>query len=165
MTADGSGDDKIQPEHTKGYSFAGAAPMELGADGKDEKKDETADEKERESESETDSEEEEFESDGEPDEKQKVKTLSEALPAGYKTTASLPALDASLVGKSVVFKWNVIGWANGVVTEMRRGKRASKYNFEITYPPDVVYPHKLGHAQYSTSNESAVGAWCVIVRE
>lgn len=159
MTADGSEDGKVQPEHTKNYSFAGA-PMPLGDDGKAEKKEEGED---NDSDNDEDSEADEYESDDEPDPETKVKSLADAVPAGWKVTAELPAMGTALVGKSVVFKWNVIGWANGVVSKLRRGRDARKYNFEIAYPPDIVYPHKLTHAGYSTNNAAPAGAWCVIV--
>jgi hypothetical protein len=156
MSANGVDDDKIQPEHTRNYTFTGQAAMDV--DGKDEKKKD-----EEESETDSDSDVDELESD-EPDEETKVKSLSDAVPAGWKT-ASLPPMDEKLVGQNVVFKWSVIGWAKGVVSCIRQGRKASKFNFEITYPPDVTYPHKLGHSTYSTSDAALVGAWCVLVPE
>jgi hypothetical protein len=163
MTADGSGDEKIQPEHTRSYSFAGD-PMLVGDDAKDEKKGEMKEEgDESGNESDADSEVEDAESDDEADPETRVKSIQEAVPPGWKLSAVAPAINDTLVGTSVVFKWNVIGWANGVVSKMRTGRKGRKYNFEITYPPDVVYPHKLSQAQHTSNNAAPAGAWCVIV--
>lgn len=168
MTADGSDDNVIQPEHTQNYSFAEVEvkaalnAMELGADG-EERKLENVDDDDNDDKL-SDSEADEFESDDEPDEESKVKSLTDALPADWEVSEDQPALDDSLVGKSILFKWN-IGWSRGVVTLRRKGKKAAKFNFEVTYEPDVIYPHMLDLERYRTRDDCEIGGWCVIVEK
>lgn len=161
MTADGTNDSKIQPEHTISYSFAGApaavpekkaAAMDEGSDSTDTLTDDSGSERE------------EFDSDDDADEKKPPATLAQALPDGWRVSPVPPAIDKELIGRQVLFKWNGIGWAHGVVSAMRKGQKAKKYNFEITYDPgDLVYPHKLAHSGYTTQDSAAAGGWCVLV--
>ena len=96
-------------------------------------------------------------------------TIAEVTPSGSLARPQCPALDSSLVGNCIAFKWN-IGWEQGKVrcqlsAEHRQKKKTSKIiptaNYEVFFV-DATGPNEctLNQNTYSCDSSASIGSWC-----
>jgi hypothetical protein len=126
-------------------------------DDKDEKK-EKDDEEEDEGEDDDDEVEEPEEDDDELDKDIAPVSFKEALPPGAEVIASAPALTKQLVGKRIVFHFNV-GWVVGRVKKFYPKLREGVYNYQVSYADGIREQHiradLYGHAASDSAPQSA----------
>ena len=168
MSADGSGDHRIQPEGVQGrYTFERLDPAELGANEQSIEHEDDAVSPAAEAAAAEDSVEElpadeveaaDFgfeDATDQDDDDESVELItfeqmvSDALRDGeqWRFIPAAPLLDASLVGKYVAVRVSDVGWCAGKVSG-RSAHGTKSYNFKVTYDAEDVAQHLFSAAEY-----------------
>lgn len=185
LTADGSGDDRV---HLPGGIELGDLPPSLalsnddepsaiglgegkraGGEGKEEKKEQKGESKvtqENADNQKHDEDELDLDEEDDPDEGLVEVALRDAIPDGWEVAPLPPDLDKTLIGKKIVLRWNVTGWAVAIVKRFySRPKGAAGYNFELRYQVGGGLVDTLLHAKHYTVRDGMpAGSWCVIAK-
>lgn len=166
--------EKDEKKPTKKRSKSSVAARAKGGDGKEERekrggegkdqKDDTDGTADDEADEKSDDEEEPddqlFDSDDdgwlEPD--IHPQTLAEALPSGASVSYKAPTIDRSLVGRQILFNFN-LGWTLGRVKKFHSKLFQKTYNFDVSYV-DGVRPHLLTAESYG--HKATLSSWVVL---
>jgi len=99
-----------------------------------------------------------------PDENLIEVRLRDAIPEGLEVVPLPPDLDKSFVGKKVVQRWNVTGWATATVKRFySRPKGPAGFNFELRYQAGGEFVDTVLTARtYTVRDGMPAGSWCMI---
>jgi hypothetical protein len=103
-----------------------------------------------------------------PDDEQQAVSFRQCLPPGFQPVLSMPALDATMVHRNILHRFNDCGWASGVVTRHYKAttKLGRKANFEVLYDDGDRVDHMFTAEKYAVSDwdSNSPGAWIIVQR-
>jgi len=112
----------------------------------------------------SDDEEPDLNAEDDDDELLHERALRDVIPADWEAAADRPALDRKKVGKKVALRWNVTGWAVGIVQKHHsKPKGDALCNYVVRWQEGgMLQDMRLQEELYSVSDDGKPGSWCML---
>lgn len=112
----------------------------------------------------SDDEEPDLNAEDDDDELLHERALRDVIPADWEAAADRPALDRKMVGKKVALRWNVTGWAVGIVQKHHsKPKGDALCNYVVRWQEGgMLQDMRLQEELYSVSDDGKPGSWCML---